>query len=280
MSDEELSQEEILLKQHRKEKKDLQAKIQALKKTASKGDKKKKKETTEEIAKLEFELNERHEKELKELQNQTSDEKIESKSNDEVATVTEELENIDIKEKRVSKAQKRRDKKTEKEKGRLEDIARQEEENKLGQRHLETEKIKAILSDRGLKIKDIPSDGDCLFAGVIHQLERKSSVSEIRKLVADVLLSKKDDFQPFLSLNDSEYETYCEKMATTPKWGGQVEITALSRALRKPIEVIQAEGPIVQVGTDEFQDQKPIVLTYHRHYYGLGEHYNSVQSIT
>ena len=41
---------------------------------------------------------------------------------------------------------------------------RQEEENKLGQRHLETEKIKAILSDRGLKIKDIPSDGDCLFA--------------------------------------------------------------------------------------------------------------------
>ena len=61
---------------------------------------------------------------MKELQNQTSDEKIESKSNDEVATVTEELESIDIKEKRVSKAQKRRDKKTEKEKERLEDIAR------------------------------------------------------------------------------------------------------------------------------------------------------------
>ena len=113
-----------------------------------------------------------------------------------------------------------------------------------------------------------------------YQLEKKITVSEIRKLVADVLLSQKDDFQPFLSLNDSEYETYCEKMANTPKWGGQVEITALSKALHKPIEVIQAEGPIVQVGTDEFKDQKPIVLTYHRHYYGLGEHYNSVQSIT
>ena len=61
---------------------------------------------------------------MKELQNQTSNEKIESKNNDEVATVTEELESIDIKEKRVSKAQKRRDKKTDKEKERLEDIAR------------------------------------------------------------------------------------------------------------------------------------------------------------
>jgi len=46
MSDEEadvLDPKEELLKNQRKEKKDLQAKIQALKKTASKGDKKKKK---------------------------------------------------------------------------------------------------------------------------------------------------------------------------------------------------------------------------------------------
>ena len=48
-----------------------QAKIQSLKKTASKGDKKKKKEVTEEIAKLEAEMNERHDKELADLKNQT-----------------------------------------------------------------------------------------------------------------------------------------------------------------------------------------------------------------
>ena len=59
-------------------------------------------------------------------------------------------------------------------------ICRQEEENKLGQRHIETEKIKAILEARALKIKDIPSDGDCLFAGVIHQLENNMKVSELR----------------------------------------------------------------------------------------------------
>jgi len=283
-SDEDLSNEEILSKRQRKEKKDLQAKIQVLKKSASKGDKKKKKETTEEIARLEFELNEKHDKELKELSDQTSIEKSKSETPDaQVETVTDGLEDVEIKENKVSKAQKRRDKKAEKEKERLEDIDRQEEENKLGQRHIETEKIKAILEARALKIKDIPSDGDCLFAGVIHQLQNNMKVSELRRLTSDLLLSQPDDFKPFLSLEymeDSEFEDYCEKMATTPKWGGQVEITALSRALRKPIEVIQAEGPIVQVGIDEFNDQKPIVLTYHRHYYGLGEHYNSVQSNT
>ena len=44
-----------------------QGKIQALKKTASKGDKKKKKEVTEEIAKLESELDQRHAQELASL---------------------------------------------------------------------------------------------------------------------------------------------------------------------------------------------------------------------
>ncbi|KAL1458634.1 hypothetical protein WDU94_008769 [Cyamophila willieti] len=56
---------EKLLQKHRKEKKDLIAKVQILKK--SKGDKKKKKEVTEEIAQLESELTARHAKELAEL---------------------------------------------------------------------------------------------------------------------------------------------------------------------------------------------------------------------
>lgn len=88
---EELNQEEELLARHRKEKKELQgffliltlhifsvvcstitlfistAKIQALKKSITKGDKKKKKEVTEEIVKLESELETRHEAEHKRL---------------------------------------------------------------------------------------------------------------------------------------------------------------------------------------------------------------------
>ena len=59
----------------------------------------------------------------------------------------------------------RRDKKAEREKQRLEDIERQEEENLSGQRHLEQEAITRLLEARGLTLHQIPSDGDCMFAG-------------------------------------------------------------------------------------------------------------------
>ncbi len=58
---------------------------------------------------------------------------------------------------RVSKAQKRRDKKADKEKDRAADIERQEEENKLGARHLEQEAIKARLTTLGLTLKEVSS---------------------------------------------------------------------------------------------------------------------------
>ena len=58
------------------------------------------------------------------------------------------------------------------------------------------------------------------------------------------------------------------------------QLRALSQVLRRRIEVVQAEGRVIVVG-EEFIDPslEPIVLTYHRHMYGLGEHYNSVQQL-
>lgn len=45
------------------------------------------------------------------------------------------------------------------------EIERQEEENKTGARQVEIDKINKILNDRQLSLQDIPSDGDCLYAG-------------------------------------------------------------------------------------------------------------------
>jgi len=285
MSDEETDPKEALLKNQRKEKKDLQAKVQALKKTASKGDKKKKKEVNDEIIKLETDLNEKHKIELLEVEASTiSIQESDCIKSDSINTNCDvEDDSIDDKEGRVSKAQKRRDKKAAKEKQRLLDIEKQEEENKNGIRHLEQEKIKSLLDSRNLKLKEIPSDGDCMFAGLVHQLaqlDQSSTVADLRKRTAKELLENKTDYSPFLSnpstgemLSDSEFETYCNKMASTPAWGGQVELQALSIVLQRPIEVVQAEGPTMVVG-EQFTKQ-PLVLTYHRHAYGLGEHYNS-----
>lgn len=83
----------------------------------------------------------------------------------------------------------------------------------------------------------------------------------------------KDDGNPF-TLED--FAQYCLDTETTTAWGGHHEIRALSHVLKQPIEIIQGEGPPIKIG-EEFESQPPIVLCYHRHAFGLGEHYNSVE---
>jgi len=295
MSDEELSPEEALLKRHRKEKKELQGKVQNLKKTSSKGDKKKKKEVTEEIARLEEELKTRHEKELQELH-----------ANTEVTVVAESLEGTTLSEgggeaadqqdekaeeqqdqqPRLSKAEKRRQKQEQKDKEREAEIKAAEEANRYGPRNLETQSIKEQLQRRGLAIHDVPSNGDCMFAAICHQIGTRLNldVDQLRQKTADELRRSKDEYFPFLTnpntgdmLSDDEYEEYCAKMASSKSaWGSQVELRAISQILKLRIDVIQGEGPVVVIGDDE---STHVIVTFHKHYFGLGEHYNSTKPI-
>jgi len=304
MSDEESDPKELLLKTHRKEKKDLQGKIQLLKKTSSKGDKKKKKEVLEEIATLEAEMNLRHKNELAQFEESSPEicPEVETAPVTMGTFIEEEndIEEINTGGERVSKAQKRRDKKAAKEKERINEIEKQEEENQHGARNLEAAKIKELLESRDLLLQEIPSNGDCLFAGLVHQLglqKLEKSVKDLRKAATDEIRGNSDDYLPFLShpvtgemLDQEQFDKYCKDMQNTPAWGGQVELRALSQALKLPIEVVQADGPSMVVG-EEFKmlngasdgddggdGEKRLILTYHRHAYGLGEHYNAVKS--
>lgn len=268
--------EEAILARHRKEKKDIQAKIQALKKTATKGDKKKKKDVAEEIAKLESEIEAKHAAELKKIQQSSS----------ETQKVSDQLEDISLDGKgegKVTKAQRRRDKKQDQARERLQLIEEQDKANLLGIKHLETQKIKSLLAKRNLTFFEVPSDGNCMYAAIVHQINRggvAQSVQQLRNLAADYMRSNMDDFLPFMDEveNEEQYMKYCEDVQRTSAWGSQLELRALSQVLRRPFEVVQAEGRPVVIG-EEFMDSSctPVLLTYHRHMYGLGEHYNSVQ---
>ena len=288
MSDLESTPEEEMLKRHRKEKKELQAKIQNLKKTSSKGDKKKKKEVLDEIAKLENELNVRQKTELQSLHADRS-------VSDVVETTTrlnigvenstechEKLPEAKDPPTHVSKAQKRRERKEQLEKERIAEIKAQEELNKQGPRHLETTRILQILKDRNLALYDIPSNGDCLFAAICHQAN--GNVLKLRHDTVHKIKSEKSEYLPFLThpetgqmLTNSEFDEYCKNMAETKAWGGQIELRAISDILGRKIEVLQAEGPPVIIGENLDNETTSIILTYHKHYLGLGEHYNSTK---
>lgn len=292
--------EEDLITRHRQEKKDLQAKVQSMKKSIPKGDKKKKKEITEEITKLEIELEQRHKEELIQLKSDCVNEQDdinESKDSENVGNASEiggdsfEICNIDNTEdehqtnSRVSRAQKRRNKKESEAREREKRIAEQAEKNKEGPRAKELSTIKQVLKSMNLRLHNIPADGNCLYLAVNHQLQVSGrptqSVNELRKITADFMRKNKDDFLPFMcnELDESEvvseeqFESYCKDVATTKLWGGQLELRALSNIFNSPIKVIQAAGPPTLQG-ESFKGPE-LILTYHRHLYRLGEHYNS-----
>lgn len=164
-------------------------------------------------------------------------------------------------------------------------IIEQEKANLHGARHTETEKIKSLLAARNLTFYEVPSDGNCLYVAILHQLNKGGgcyTMQQLRSIAANFIRSNQDDFMPFMDEveNEVQFNKYCEDTEHTSAWGGQLELRALSQVLRRSIEVVQAEGRGIVLG-EEFIDSslEPIVLTYHRHMYGLGEHYNSVQQL-
>jgi OTU domain-containing protein 6 len=114
----------------------------------------------------------------------------------------------------------------------------------------------------------------------------------VRKLIADHMRQHADLYAPFLGLDvDScggesrylqQYEEYCYKVesASDAEWGGQLEITALCDLLRRQIWIYKADSPVLIMGeANSNVDLPPLRLVYHRYYYALGEHYNSVKQI-
>ena len=183
----------------------------------------------------------------------------------------------------MSKAQRRRDKKEQQEKAREAEIKTADEENKYGPRNLETQSILKQLKDRSLSMHEVPSNGDCMFAAISHQ-RPGNNIDSLRQQTAEELRRNKPEYHPFLTnasgdmMADDEFEEYCQKMASSKSaWGSQVELRAISQILKIQIEVIQGEGPVVVIG--QHGDQTPVVVSFHKHYFGLGEHYNSTKPL-
>lgn len=284
-----------MLSRHRREKKELQAKIQQMKKTINK-DKKKKKEVLEEINELEKNLKQRHTQELADLKD--SQDKVNGVS-DSMATVSLEDEQQEcqdedqesppqqekVTEKKVSKAEKRRQKKAEANREREARIKEEMANNKNCARNVEAEKLKQILRERQLKMHEIEPDGNCMYAAIAHQAGNNTTVPGLRAQAEQFIRTNYNDFAPFITdpktgemLTPEQFSEYCDLIVKTPAWGGQPELRALSQVLQRRIEVLQAEGSPIVFGEDWTQN-KTILLAYYRHYYGLGEHYNSVTAL-
>uniref|UniRef100_A0A7S1PJJ9 OTU domain-containing protein n=1 Tax=Percolomonas cosmopolitus TaxID=63605 RepID=A0A7S1PJJ9_9EUKA len=255
----------------------------------------------------------RSKKDSKEFSKLRSDLKVqlERQQKDELADLQRIL---DVSEEDLAKRQERQkeQKRLKAEKRRLKALEEQKEREKLieqaqndpnSAKNMENEAIRNLLMGRNQMVQEIQADGHCLYRAVADQLvqrriaipggehtergvqERESmpTYSTIRRIAAEYLRKHQEDYLPFLGLeNDSEYEGYVDKVENSAEWGGQIELQALAHALNVPIRVIQSTQPNeIAIDPVEKSDMErrptPIFLTYHKHLYASGEHYNSVR---
>jgi len=193
-------------------------------------------------------------------------------------------------EKRRKKQEKARKKKMDKKQRQLDAEKKREEEIEAERlaagpsaKELEIRRMEELyLKPAGLRIMDVAADGHCLYRAVAEQCrggegEDCGDYRTVRSLCADALLRNEEEYAPFADVHDhggGSYETYVERVRSSADWGGHLELRALSAALKRPVVVYSADAAPLKMGEEE--KGKEILLSYHRHYYALGEHYNSV----
>ena len=244
--------------------KEIQARIQYLKKTLNHADKLKKKEIMAEIGALQDSL-------------------MRKKEEKEVIEVDQILPGKSIEK---SRQQKRREKKEEQTEAlRLQAL----EDAKLIPNHHaeEMEKFKKILNDYKLVINDIKADGNCLFNSISDQLmlvyNIKMNDEELRRKAVDHISNNFEKYCCFIASEDGDqssnlkdcFDMYCRRMNERGEWGGELEIQALSECLNVPIDVFQSDGSVISMGS--CLKKEKLLISYHRHQFTLGAHYNSLR---
>jgi OTU domain-containing protein 6 len=160
----------------------------------------------------------------------------------------------------------------------------------------DTELEQMQLPDRAM-IVEVIADGHCLYRAIAAQLDttnhnngnknnNKNDYQHVRQVAADALLRYRDRLADFCE--SSHYDDYVDRVRNSADWGGHLELRALSLAFQRPI-VVYSTGPPLTIGGGDNDDVmmpnddqaratavEPIRLSYHLHYYALGEHYNRV----
>lgn len=275
MTDSMQQRKEALLKEHKSARKELRKKCNAALQGVKDADERRRIEASNKAS--QDEQKQQHEQELNALMAE-----LELNEGDEAAPV-----------KKSTKAQRRRQNKEKKEQEQDKEREQLKESGGPSSRDIEIDMINNKLAPLGLTIKPVASDGHCMYRAIADQLVTHTEGSHesitsansphllLRAMCVEMLRMRRPEFEPFMALGDETFESYCDKVGNTTQWGGQLELRALAQALQETIVVVNATGENVVMG-EEFRSSgrdRALYLSFHQHYFSLGEHYNSTQSL-
>ena len=272
---------ETLLARHRKELKDLQSRITQKKRNATK---KTRRGVNEECERLERDLKEMHEAEVKEITGGLTEE--EEEPADELAEKVEECLTVQSTEppngakpaKSAPPPAQPQSHKPNRAKARLARRAAEmeaqvaaaaaEAASQPDRRTVELAALREHCKALGLSEQDILPDGHCLYSAFADQLEwvglpldaaldqplegEQQKYRHTRVACADYLTKHKPSFEPFLDYDTGEdMDEHIAKVRDTAEWGGQMEVLALAKAYGVVANIVQAGGGIIRMGEGE-----------------------------
>ncbi|XP_038992780.1 OVARIAN TUMOR DOMAIN-containing deubiquitinating enzyme 6-like isoform X2 [Hibiscus syriacus] len=123
---------------------------------------------------------------------------------------------------------------------------------------------------KGLEVKRMLEDGNCLFRAVADQVYGDSEAYDLpRQMCIDYMEKERNHFSQFIT---EGFTSYCKRKRRDKVYGNNVEIQALSEMYNRPIHIYSYSIEPINIFHGSYNtDTPPIRLSYHH-----GNHYNSL----
>ncbi|XP_057895522.1 OTU domain-containing protein 3 [Melospiza georgiana] len=127
----------------------------------------------------------------------------------------------------------------------------------------------------GLKLREVPGDGNCLFRALGDQLEGHSrNHLRHRQETVQFMVRQRADFEPFVE-DDVPFDKHVANLAKPGTFAGNDAIVAFARNNQMNVVIHQLDTPLWQIRGTDRGGARELHIAY-RH----GEHYDSVRRLS
>ncbi|KAM4609808.1 OTU domain-containing protein 3 isoform 2-T2 [Polymixia lowei] len=126
----------------------------------------------------------------------------------------------------------------------------------------------------GLKLREVPGDGNCLFRSLGDQLEGHSRAHlRLRQETIQYMMSHRQDFEPFVE-DDVPFAQHLSNLSQPGTFAGNDAIVAFARSQQLKVVIHQLNTPLWEINGAEKQVCRELHIAYR-----YGDHYDSVRRI-
>ncbi|XP_056097232.1 OTU domain-containing protein 3 [Rhinichthys klamathensis goyatoka] len=126
----------------------------------------------------------------------------------------------------------------------------------------------------GLKLREVPGDGNCLFRALGDQLEGHSRGHlHLRQETVQYMTTHRQDFEPFVE-DEVPFTQHLSNLSQPGMFAGNDAIVAFARSQQSKVVIHQLNAPLWEINGTEKPSCRELHIAYR-----YGDHYDSVRKI-